>query len=135
MFLNLTLALLIASLLTPLLAAAVRWRAPGRTNTPLRSFLGFFVPMFLLAWGGLATVTQTGPETWGALWMLVGGIGVFVAILLADIASPPEPTPREIRRARRRDSLLDPVYFLYMAAVTIGLLTAGVTRIAFAELA
>ena len=135
MFTDLFVAILVALILAPLLAVALRWRAPGRRNTPIRSLLGFFLPTLLMAWGAVGVFARPGLDPWGGVWMILGGMGVFVGVLLADKASPPAPTRKERRRAERRGELLDPVYFLYVAALGVGLLAAGVTRMTFAELA
>lgn len=135
MWFDLLLAVLLALAMAPILSFAVGWRAPGRRDTRLRSLVGFFLPALLLCWGGVATLRSSGAETWGAFWMLLGAVGVVVALLLSNLASPPSPTQREVRRVRRRGELLDPVYFLYIAGVALGVAAAGATRIAFSGLA
>lgn len=128
-------ALLVAAVLTPIVAVGVRWRAPGRTNSRVQCLVAFFPALMIVAWGATATVTRGGAETWGLLWLLIGGVATFVGVMLSRPASPAEPSKREERKAHRRGELLDPVYFLYVAAVALGLLAAGVTRFAFADLA
>lgn len=135
MWIDLLLAAVVAAVLASFLALGTRFAAPCRKNTPLRSVLGYFLPLLMLSWGGMAAMTTGGGDVWGTLWLVFGLVALGVALLLARPASPREPSAAEERRASRRNKLLDPVWYLYVLGMSVGLLAACVTRIAWVEAA
>ncbi len=128
MFIELILSLLVATPLAFGLAAVLEWRAPARRNARHKSILGFLLPSWITTWAASAWLTQSSHTTWGSIWLTIGLLTLGVAVLLATIASPPAPRRREVRRARRRGELVDPVFVFYSFAMLVAALAAIVTH-------
>ena len=92
-------ALLIAALLSLLLAAAFGWERPGRPGM-LPSLIFLFFIIFITTWAVGGWMTPFGPAILGIYWLPFLLIGLVVALILA--AAVPPRRPRSAREAVRQ---------------------------------
>ena len=87
---------LLFALLVSVLLTAIFLLGLGRKQT-WRSFLIFYLLVFLAAWAGGLWVTPVGPSVWGVYWVPFLFAGLLFALLLA--ATAPSRRPRSLREA------------------------------------
>lgn len=128
MILEMLLAAVGAALLSVLLAGVLRGRAPARKNAAWKALAGFFPPLLIVLWSAGVLLTPPGPTRWAAIWLPIGLAALFIAGLLATVASPRKPRKREERQVARSGEPLDPLFVLYSFGVGLAMLAAAVTR-------
>lgn len=135
LFIDVLFALLVAMVLSLLLAPlAAPHRARGG-GSATAAFLFFFLILFFATWAGGVWLTPFGPTVWGGYWLPFVLIGLFVALLLAAAAEPTRGDSIRRRTAPVQEAEAETVavtmFGMLFWILMIGLVAAVIARYVF----
>jgi hypothetical protein len=124
---HLLFAFIFALIFSGILAYALGWRHPAKSDAVGDSLLFLFLILLLAMWAGGAWVPAWGPVVYGTPWLSILVIGLLVSLLILAIAVPPQRTrtPREeIRREPEESIVVGTVFALFFWLLVAGLLVS-----------
>lgn len=94
---DILLVLIFALVLSALIGWGMRWRHPAGRETASASFLFLFVVLVIVMWAGAAWLPDWGPLLYGAAWLEILLVGLFVSMIILAVATP-QWKPRDVKR-------------------------------------
>ena len=121
---------LFAVALASILGWGFGWRHPAGGDGVAASIVFLFVILMMAMWAFGAWLPPWGPVVFGASWLTLLVVGLFVGLLLLAAATPARP-PRTSRQATAEASeaaAVGAVFGLFFWLLLIGLLIAIIAR-------
>ncbi len=115
---DLLFALILAIVLTAILAGPARWRHPATAETSGATALFLFVLLFLVIWVGGLWLAPFGPPLWGGYWAPFVAVAIVLGLILLAAAAPPR-RPLQAGAAAHGPVVVFGVFFWILAIVLI----------------
>jgi len=122
--------MIFALILSSLIGWGLGWRHPASSEATGTSVLFLFLILMFAMWAAGAWLPPWGPVVFGASWLTLLVVGLFVGLLLLAAATPARP-PRTSRQATAEASeaaAVGAVFGLFFWLLLIGLLIAIIAR-------
>lgn len=130
LFVDLLFVLVLALILSSVLAWGFGWRHPARADAVGASMLFLFFILMLAMWAGWAWLPAWGPLLYGTPWLTLLLVGVLLSLLVLALVVPSRPTrpPRGTTEPAEDVAAVGTIFGIFFWILMVGLLIAIISR-------